>query len=112
VISKTLRLVSGNAIRARHVYRDILAGPGELFRGKMHDCAKVLTEIREQAIDRIVLKAENLGANGTVNVQCNTSVVMAYAAEMIVYGSAQSFSANQDNDRLFIYLCHSLMTVK
>ena len=87
-ITKTLGLVRGNTIRARHVGKDIKAGFRNIVGGEISEYTKLLGEAREQAIDRMVEEAKELGANGIVAVRFTTSVVMSGAAELLAYGSA------------------------
>ena len=60
-IVRTVGLVSGNTIRARHVGKDIMAGLRNLVGGEVTEYGKLLSESREQALDRMKAKAENLG---------------------------------------------------
>ena len=87
-IIRTLGLVSGNTVRARHVGKDILAGLRNIVGGEINEYAKLLAESREQAIDRMVAQAERLNANAVVSMQFSTSVIMGGAAEMMAYGTA------------------------
>ena len=87
-IVRTLGLVSGNTIRARHVGKDIMAGLRNLVGGEVTEYAKLLSESREQALDRMKAKAEKLGANAVISLQFQTSVIMGGAAEMMAYGTA------------------------
>ena len=87
-IVRTLGLVRGNTIRARHVGKDIMAGLRNLVGGEVTEYAKLLAESREQALDRMVEQAEELGANAVIGLQFQTSVIMGGAAEMMAYGTA------------------------
>ena len=87
-VIRTLGLVRGNTIRARHVGKDIMAGLRNLVGGEVTEYAKLLSESREQALDRMVDQAEELGANGIIGLQFQTSVIMGGAAEMMAYGTA------------------------
>ena len=87
-ITRTLGLVRGNTIRARHVGKDIMAAMRNLVGGEVTEYAKLLAESREQALDRMVEQAEALGANAVIGQQFQTSVVMGGAAEMMAYGTA------------------------
>ena len=87
-ISKTLGLVKGNTIRARHVGKDIMAGLRTIVGGEITEYTKMLAESREQAYDRMVSSAKVLGADGIVCVRFTTSSVMAGAAELLAYGTA------------------------
>ena len=87
-VVRTLGLVSGNTIRARHVGKDIMAGLRNLVGGEVIEYGKLLSESREQALDRMKAKAEKLGANAVISLQFQTSVIMGGAAEMMAYGTA------------------------
>ena len=87
-IVKTLGLVKGNTIRARHVGRDIMAGLRGIVGGELHEYTKLLAESREQALDRMIEDAEALGADAVVGVRLTTSMVTQGAAEILAYGTA------------------------
>ena len=87
-IVRTLGLVRGNTIRARHVGKDILAIFRNLAGGEIHEYTKMMAESREQAIHRLVEDAESLEANAVVGLRFQTSMIQAGAAEMLCYGTA------------------------
>ena len=87
-ITRTLGLVRGNTIRARHVGKDILAVFRNLVGGEVSEYTKMLAEAREQALDRMVEEARDLGANAVISVRFITSEVMQGAAELLAYGTA------------------------
>jgi uncharacterized protein YbjQ (UPF0145 family) len=87
-IARTLGLVRGNAIRARHVGRDILAVFRTLVGGEIHEYVKLMGEAREQALDRMVEEAKELGADAIVGTRFTTTEILSGAAEMMVYGTA------------------------
>lgn len=90
-IIKTLGLVRGNTIRARHIGRDIMAVLRSVVGGEITDYTKMIAEAREQALDRMVAEAEKLGANGIVAVRFGTAEMMTSAAEILAYGTAVVF---------------------
>lgn len=59
-ILRTMGLVRGNTVRARHIGKDILAGLRTIVGGEIHEYAKLIAESREQSLDRIVAEAESL----------------------------------------------------
>ena len=77
-IVKTLGLVRGNTVRARHVGRDIMAGLRNIVGGEIHEYSKLMAESREQTIDRMIAEAERLGANAIVTTRFTTSVMMGW----------------------------------
>ncbi len=87
-IVKTIGLVRGNTIRARHVGKDIMAGLRQLVGGEIREYTKMLAEAREQSIDRMIVEAKEQGANAIVGVRFVTSPVMQGAAELLAYGTA------------------------
>ena len=86
-ITKTLGLVRGNTIRARHIGKDIMAGLRTIVGGEIHEYAKLIAESREQTIDRMVAEAESLGANAIIASRFTTSVMMGGAAELLLLRS-------------------------
>ena len=86
-ITKTLGLVRGNTIRARHIGKDIKAALRNIVGGEITDYTKMMAESREQALDRMVEEAESLGANAIINVRFSTSMIMQNAAEILAYGT-------------------------
>ncbi len=87
-IVKHLGLVRGNTIRARHIGRDILAVLRNIVGGEITDYTKLFAESREQAVDRMIANARELGANAIVEIRFSTSEIMGGASEMMAYGTA------------------------
>lgn len=87
-VVKTLGLVKGNTIRARHVGRDIAAFFRGVVGGEITDYTKMMAESREQSLDRMVEEAKNLGANAILSMRFSTSSMMQSAAELVAYGTA------------------------
>ena len=87
-IVRTLGLVKGNTVRSRHVGNDILAGLRTIVGGEIIEYTKMIAESREQALDRMIADAGNLGADGIVCVRFTTSAVMRGASELLAYGTA------------------------
>jgi len=87
-IIRTLGLVRGNTIRARHVGKDILAAFRNIVGGEISEYTKMMAESREQSLDRMMSEAQELGANAVINVRFTTSMVMQGAAELLVTGTA------------------------
>jgi uncharacterized protein YbjQ (UPF0145 family) len=87
-VVKTLGLVKGNTLRARHIGKDILAVLKNITGGEIEEYTKMLAESREQAKDRMIAQAEQLGATAVVDVRYATSYIMGNAAEILAYGTA------------------------
>ena len=87
-IIKTLGLVKGNTIRARHIGKDIIAGLRAVVGGELHEYTQLLAQSREQAIDRMIEDVEKMGANAIVSVSFTTSVMSQGSAELMAFGTA------------------------
>jgi len=81
-------LVQGSTIRAKHIGRDMMAGFKNIVGGELKGYTELLTESREQAVERMKAQAIELGANAIVNVRLSTSSIAQGAAEILVYGTA------------------------
>jgi uncharacterized protein YbjQ (UPF0145 family) len=75
-------------VRAKHVGRDIAASFKNIFGGELKGYTELLSESRDEAMERMVAQAKSLGANAILNVRFSTSSVAAGAAELYVYGTA------------------------
>ncbi len=90
-IGETVGLVRGNTIRARHLGQDVLAGLRNVIGGEIKEYTGMLTEARDEAINRMQKEAESLGADGIVSLRFTTSQTMGGAAEILAYGTAVKF---------------------
>lgn len=87
-VVRTLGLVRGNTVRARHIGKDIMAGFRNVVGGEVHEYAKLMAESREQTLDRMIAEARALGANAVIATRFTTSVMMGGAAELLAVGTA------------------------
>ena len=93
-ILHTLGTVIGNTIRARHIGKDISALFRSIVGGEIKEYTGMLAESREQSIQRMIEKAEEMGADGIVGVRFQTSMIMQSTAELLVYGTAVKLLKN------------------
>ena len=87
-VVRTLGLVRGSSVRVRHLGQDLIASLRNLAGGEVYEYTKLLAEVREQAVDRMIADAEALGANGILCVRFQSAEVSRGAAEMMCYGTA------------------------
>ncbi|WP_018415002.1 YbjQ family protein [Teredinibacter turnerae] len=92
-IECALGIVRGNTIRARHLGNDILAGLRSLIGGEITEYTKLIAESREQALERMLVEARELGADAVINLRFTTSTLAAGAAELLAYGTAVKLRA-------------------
>ena len=91
-ISETLGIARGSTVRARHLGRDIFAGLKNLVGGEISEYTRLLADAREEAMQRMVLDAERMGADAILNVRFTTSTVMQGCSEILDYGTAVKLS--------------------
>ena len=87
-IEKVMGVVWGSSIKAEHVGRDLKMSFKQLVGGELSDYTQMMEEARKAAVERMVEKAKDLGADAVVNVRFTTSAVMSRAAEILAYGTA------------------------
>jgi uncharacterized protein YbjQ (UPF0145 family) len=85
---ETISVVKGSMIQTKHIGRDIMSGLKTLVGGELTAYSEMINEARAIATKRMVQEAENLGADGVINIRYASSAVMQGAAEMLVYGTA------------------------
>ena len=91
-VTETLGIVIGNTIRARHIGKDIRAALRSIVGGEIKEYTGMLSESREQSIQRMKERAKELGADGILGVRFQTSMIIQSTAELLVYGTAVKLS--------------------
>lgn len=87
-ISQQLDVVYGSTVRSKHVGRDFLAGLKNIVGGELTAYTELLEESRQEAMNRMIAKAQALGANAIVGIRFSTSNIAQGASELFVYGTA------------------------
>ena len=87
-ITEILGVARGSTVRARNIGRDIFAGLKNIIGGEIQEYTKLQAESREQAMERMLADAQNLGADAIVNIRLTTSMVMQGCSEILAYGTA------------------------
>lgn len=87
-ISENLGIARGSTVRARSIGRDIFAGLKNIVGGEIEEYTQLQAQSREQAMQRMIKDAQNLGADAIVTVRFTTSMVMQGASEILAYGTA------------------------
>ena len=86
-----LGLVKGSTIQSKHIGKDIAQSFKTLVGGELISYNEMMNEARALATKRMVLEAEELGADAIVNIRYASSAIMQGAAEVIAYGTAVKF---------------------
>ena len=87
-IEETIGIARGSTVRARNIGRDLLAGLKNIVGGEIKEYTTLLSDSREEAINRMIADAEEMGANGILNVRFQTATVMQGCSEILAYGTA------------------------
>jgi len=95
-ITEYLGIVRGNTIRAKHIGKDIMAGLRTLVGGEIKEYTEMLTEARNESLNRMTAQAEKLEADAVINLRFVTSGVMSGAAELLAYGTAVKIMRVED----------------
>ena len=87
-VVQVLGVVKGNTVRARNIGRDIGAGFKNIIGGEVKTYTDMTTNARDEAFNRMVNQAIDLGADAVIGMRFMTSMIMQGASEMLAYGTA------------------------
>ena len=87
-IQRQIDVVYGSTVRSKHVGRDLLAGLKNIVGGELTAYTELLEESRQEAMNRMIAKAQSVGANAAVGIRFSPSNIAPGASELFVYGTA------------------------
>ena len=87
-VSEILGVVRGSTVRSRNVVRDIGAGFKSIIGGEVKTYTEMTAHARDEAYNRMVNAAIDMGADAVISMRFTTSVVMQGASEMLAFGTA------------------------
>lgn len=87
-VAEVLGLVKGNTVQTRHLGSHIVAGLTTLVGGEVKGYVKAITFAREEATNRMITEAQELGADAIICARYSTSQIIGGAAEILAYGTA------------------------
>lgn len=88
---ETLGVVKGTTVQSRHMGKDIMASFKTIVGGELTGYTEMLNSARAQATKRMVEEAQELKADGVINIRYASSAITQGAAEVMVYGTAVKF---------------------
>lgn len=91
-IVEVLGGVQGNTVRTKHIGRDMGASLKSIVGGELRGYTDMMTEARNEAIERMSGEASQMGADAVINVRFSTANLMGGAAEFLAYGTAVTLS--------------------
>jgi len=87
-VVKVLGIVRGNTVRARNFGVDLGASFKNLIGGEVKSYTDMIKQSRDEAYNRMVNEAIEMGADAIIGARFMTSMIMAGASEMLAYGTA------------------------
>ncbi len=87
-IDRLLGLCKGCSVRGTHVAGDIVAHMKNKLGGEIHEYTQVFAAAREQALDRMIEDARELGADAILGVHFCSTEIGDGVAELMCYGTA------------------------
>ena len=87
-ITRNLGIVRGIIVRSRSIFGTIGAGLQTLVGGEITLLTDLCEKTRQQAYDRMVDHAMQMGANAIVSVRYDADEVMQGVTEVLCYGTA------------------------
>jgi uncharacterized protein YbjQ (UPF0145 family) len=87
-IAESKGQVFGVVVRSRGLGGNIAAGFRSIFGGEITEYTAMVEDARRQAIDRMVLNANAMGANGVVRMMFDSTEIGSYMSEIVAYGTA------------------------
>ena len=101
-VAETIGIARGSTVRTRNVGNDILAAFKNLVGGEVAEYTRLQADAREQALQRMIEDANNLGADAVICIRFQTSVMMAGAS------AVQIGTANFANPKISETVIHDL----
>jgi len=87
-VIKTLGIAKGSTVRTKHMGKDIAASFKSMVGGELKGYTDMLVQARQEAYNRMVNDAQEMGADAIINMRFMTSSVTPQAAEILSYGTA------------------------
>jgi len=87
-IEEIIGVVVGNTVQSRNIGKDIGAGLKSIVGGELKGYTEMLADARDEAYNRMVNTAVDMGADAVLNVRFMTSSIMRGASELLCYGTA------------------------
>jgi uncharacterized protein YbjQ (UPF0145 family) len=87
-IVKTLGLVRGIVVRSRSIIGSVGAGIQSIFGGNITLYETLCERAREQALERLLAHATELGANAIIGMRYDATEIGQGITEVLAYGTA------------------------
>jgi uncharacterized protein YbjQ (UPF0145 family) len=83
-----LGIVRGIVVRSPNIAQGLLGGLKQIVGGNIEQYARVCEEAREEAFERMVRHAEEIGADAVLAMRYDATEFLSGATEVLAYGTA------------------------
>lgn len=87
-IAAYLGIVRGVIVRSPNIGQSMLGGLQGMFGGNIETYAQVCDEARQHAYDRMVLHAQQMGADAVIGMRFDATEFAQTMTEVLAYGTA------------------------
>ena len=87
-IVETKGFVYGLTVRSRGLGGNVTAGVRSLFGGEIHEYVTMLEDSRNDALERTIANAKEMGANAIISVRFDSNGISEAMQEVLAYGTA------------------------
>lgn len=91
-ITRYLGVVRGIVVRSPNIAQGVLGGLKSIIGGNNETYAEVCEHARQEAFDRLVQHAEEIGADAILTMRYDATEFMAGVTEVLAYGTAVKLS--------------------
>jgi uncharacterized protein YbjQ (UPF0145 family) len=92
-VTSYLGVVRGIVVRSPNIAQGLLGGLKQIVGGNIEQYARVCEQARQDAFDRMVAHAEQLGADALIAVRYDATEFVSGTTEVLAYGTAVKLGA-------------------
>ncbi len=85
---ETMGFCYGLTVRSRGAGGQITAGIRSMFGGEIHEYVKMMEDSRDEALNRMIDHAKEMGANAIISVRFDSNDISDIMQEILAYGTA------------------------
>jgi uncharacterized protein YbjQ (UPF0145 family) len=98
VVSEYLGIVRGIVVRTPTIGQGFLGGLEQILGGNIESYAEVCEAAREEAYNRMVQHASEMGANGVIAMRYDATEFASGVTEVLAYGTAVKLISNNTTE--------------
>ena len=96
-VTKVYGEVFGLIVRSRNLFSNLGAGLRTIFGGEVRGYTKLLSDTREQAMERLCNEAQARGANAVLMMRFDSGDIGQQMNEVVAYGTAVHIQPTKGN---------------